>query len=112
MMSKYKKIHADDYKAESCQVQPYLKALNCKDARLRFQLRAKMTPTVKMNFMSDPAYSENLWTCEGCVGANKLDGFRDTQSHILTCEGYADLRVNKNLDSDKDLVDYFDAVIK
>ena len=107
MMSRYKKITPDDYKSESCEVQPYIKALNIKDARLRFKLRAKMTPSVKMNFMSDPVYSNNLWTCEGCSG-----GFRDTQSHILICEGYSDLRCDKNLDSDKSLVDYFDAVIK
>ena len=66
-----------------------------------------MTSSVKMNFMSDPVYSNSLWTCEGCSG-----GFRDTQSHILICEGYSDLRCDKNLDSDKGLVDYFDAVIK
>ena len=30
-----------------------------------------VTVTVKMNFMIDPAYSENLLTCEGCSGANK-----------------------------------------
>ena len=71
-----------------------------------------MTPTVKMNSMSDLAYSENLWTCEGCSGGIKQDGVRDTQSHILTCQGYADLRSDKNLDSDKGLVDYFEAVIK
>ena len=60
MMNSYKKIDAEDYKNESCKIQPYLKALNSKDARLRFKLRAKMTPTVKMNFMSDSTFSENL----------------------------------------------------
>ena len=112
MMNSYKKIDAEDYTNESCKIQPYLKALNSKDARLRFKLRAKMTPTVKMNFMSDPIFSENLWTCDGCPEANILDRCRDTQSHILTCEGYSDLRINKDLDSDKGLVDYFDAVLK
>ena len=63
MMSKYKKIHADDYKAESCQVQPYLKVLNCKDARLRFKLRAKMTSTViKLLLISGMCCGEDiLW---------------------------------------------------
>ena len=112
MMKSYKKIDAEDYTNESCKIHPYLKALNSKDARMRFKLRAKMTPTVKMNLMSDPAFSENLWTCDGCPEVNILDRRRDTQSHILTCEGYSDLRINKDLDSDKGLVDYFDAVIK
>ena len=108
-MSKYKKIKADDYKSESCQIQSYMKTLNIKDARMRFKIRAQMTPTVQMNFMSDPVFTENLWSCQGCPGT---DACRDTQTHILTCEGYSDLRINKNLDSDKGLVDYFDAVIR
>ena len=61
MMSRYKKITPDDYKSESCEVQPYIKALNIKDARLRFKLRAKMTPSLKMNFMSDPVYLKKIF---------------------------------------------------
>ena len=41
-----------------------------------------------------------------------MEGMRDTQTHILTCPGYADLREDKDLSSDKDLVGYFRLVMK
>ena len=39
-------------------------------------------------------------------------GSLDTQEHIKTCEGYEHLRTGKNLDTDKDLVNYFYSVIR
>ena len=30
----------------------------------------------------------------------------DSQTHILSCSGYEDLRVDRNLENEKDLVDY------
>ena len=39
-------------------------------------------------------------------------GSLDTQEHITTCEGYEHLRAEKNLDTDKDLVNYFYSVIR
>ena len=34
------------------------------------------------------------------------------QSHIVHCDGYADIRKGKNLENDQDLVDFFSAVIR
>ena len=82
-------------------------SLNLHSARLRFKIRANMTPTIQMNFRSDPAFKANKWSCLGCNNRNL-----DTQAHVLLCEGYADLRDNKNFDNDKDLVDYLAAVIR
>ena len=65
-----------------------------------------MTPSIKMNFKSDKAFSHNLWACEGC------NGYVDTQSHVKVCIAYKNLREGKNLDKDKDLVDYFAAVLR
>ena len=84
-------------------------------ARLKFKLRAKMTPTVQMNFMSDPKFASNLWACVGCESVSqsgKIVRNMDSQSHILSCPGYADLRLDKDLSLDKDLVEYFSLVIK
>ena len=89
-------------------------SLNLYNARLRFKIRSKMTPTIQMNFKNDPVYKANLWTCLGCARVN--DSFvdpscKDTQAHVLACEGYEDLREGKNLNDDKDLFEYFSAVI-
>ena len=41
-----------------------------------------------------------------------MEGLRDTQAHILICPGYSELRENKDLATDKDLVGYFRLVIQ
>ena len=72
-----------------------------------------MTPTVQMNFMSDPKFASNLWACVGCESVSqsgKIVRNMDSQSHILSCPGYADLRLDKDLS--QDLVEYFSLVIK
>ena len=66
-----------------------------------------MTPTVQMNLKSDMKFVQNEWKCVGCK-----DGWKDTQSHIIRCDGYADLRYGKNMDNDQDLAEFFSAVIK
>ena len=83
----------------------YLKSLHLPDARLRFSLRSKMTKTVQMNYKGDPKYRKNLWKCLDCQTP-------DTQEHIVRCPAYQPLRVGKDLNNDKDLVDYFRKVIK
>ena len=103
---KYKKLDFEELKRERCELKNYMDSLNLHSARLRFKIRANMTPTIQMNFKSDPAFKANKWSCLGCNNRNL-----DTQAHVLLCEGYEDLRDNKNFDNDKDLVGYFAAVI-
>ena len=61
--------------------------------------------TVYMKFMAD------LWTCSGCSQPGDANGYRDSQEHILVCEGYSRLREGKDLCSDDGLVKYFQEVI-
>ena len=70
-----------------------------------------MTPSIKMNFQSDKAFSSSLWACEGCRDIQG-HGYVDTQSHVKVCIAYENLREGKDLDKDKDLVDYFAAVLR
>jgi hypothetical protein len=69
-----------------------------------------------MNFPSDAEFARKLWTCPGCsddkAGYDTVDGQRDTRAHILICPGHTDPRDDKDLSSDKDLVNYFRLVIK
>ena len=108
-------VKAEKHQHEPYQVQPYLKSLNIADARLRFKLKTRMAPSVMMNFSSDAEFSKQFWTCPGCGnGSDKADGqvggCRDTQTHIMICPGYAELRQDKNMD--RDLVQYFSQIIK
>ena len=111
-MKSYKKLKYDDFKDEEFRVQPYLQKLNIPQARIMFKLKSLMTPTVRMNFSSDPKHAANMWTCIRCSSDGDLYGFRDTQKHIICCPGYAVLRQDKDLNNDKDLVTYFQQVIK
>ena len=60
---------------------------------------------VKFNYSHDPQYKKDLWRCDSCESSI------DTQSHILWCPAYSDLRVDKSLEKDKDLIDYIKNVM-
>ena len=86
------------------QPKQYLKSLSIADARLKFALRTCMTRTVQANFKGDPMYRANNWQCHEC----KVLG---TQDHIVRCPVYSSIRSGKDLQKDKDLVEYFRKVI-
>ena len=102
---KYKKLEYNTLSKENCKVKDYLKSLNLPDARMKFSIRTKMTRTVQMNYKGEPKFAQNKWKCQDC-------GTPDTQEHIIRCPSYQHLRSGKNLESDKDLVEYFRRVIQ
>ena len=105
-METYRKLEESELLAEDFGRQPYLKELNLEGARTKFKYRTKMTQFVKMNYSSDPKYSEDLWRCQSC--RTKID----SQNHVLWCPSYANLREGKDLDSDKDLCEYLQEVFR
>ena len=64
-----------------------------------------MTRYIKMNYKNDPKYSKTLWKCEACSNI-------DSESHILRCKEYEDLRDGKDLQNNQDLCEYIQKVIK
>ena len=95
-----------EYANEKFQLKSYFKDLNLDEARTMFKYRAKMTHYIKWNFKNDPQYRKELWKCSSCKSNI------DTQSHLLWCESYKELREGKDLNSDKDLVTYIIEVLK
>ena len=73
-------------------------------AWVNFSLRTHMFKC-KMNFMNDPAYKAEMWRCNSC------ETCIDSQSHILYCPAYKELREGKSLTSDEDIVNYFREVM-
>ena len=61
---------------------------------------------VKFNYKNDQNYSRELWKCDSCMSAI------ETQSHILYCPAYQELREGKSIDNDEDLVRYISEVFK
>ena len=104
-MKKYKKI---DYKCmsdENFELKPYFKNLHLSQARDKFRIRSFMTRTVKLNFVSDKKFAADLWSCWHCQSI-------DSQAHVRICPAYEHLRIDKDLDNDIHLVQYFRDVIK
>ena len=103
-METYSKLDAEELKNEDYSKIHYIKSLNIPDARLRFALRSKMTRTIKMNFKGVKSYASEKWQCTDCMAP-------DTQENVMLCPSYSSYRVGKDLQSDKDLVDYFRQII-
>ena len=100
-MSKVKELAKEDFERKD-----YIKKKNIYDARLMFKLRSKMLE-VKMNHLSDPKYSKDLWRCDSCKS-----GALETQTHVLYCSAYSSLRDGKDLDDMDQFVKYFSDVLK
>ena len=104
---------------ESFKLKSYFKELTINKSRLQFKLNSKMTPKIASNFHRDPKYREIDYLCVGCsVGtggredsSGELNRNIDTEDHVTRCLGYADLRQNLDLDSQSDLLTYFQLVI-
>ena len=92
-------------KSESYEEKAYLKDMSMYNARVNFSLRTRMFKC-KLNFMNDPAYKAEMWRCDSC------ETCIDSQSHILYCPAYRELREGKSLTSDLDVVNYFREVMR
>ena len=55
---------------------------------------------------SDDVMSKDLWFCDSC------ERQIDSMSHVTICPAYKSLREGKNIESDKDLVEYMTAVMQ
>ena len=91
-------------KGESYGEKSYLSDMKMQDARINFSLRSRMYDC-KMNFLNNPVFKAEMWRCDSCRSCV------DSQSHILYCPAYQQLREGKSLSSDKDIVSYFKEVL-
>ena len=64
-----------------------------------------MLKNVKFNFKNIQNYANDNWQCDSCEKSI------DTQSHVLWCPAYQNLREGKSLDSDDDLIEYITKVM-
>ena len=98
-MTKMEKLMNDD-----CARKEYMGIKSLKDVRDTFRMRTQLIEGIKGNQKNK--YRGGDMTCQGCKEQV------DTQSHVLTCGSYEDLRYNKDLSRDEDLVLFFKHVVK
>ena len=91
-------------KGESYGEKSYISDMKMQDARVNFSLRSRMYEC-KMNFLNNPVFKAEMWRCDSCQSCV------DSQSHILYCPAYQQLREGKSLSSDQDIVSYFQEVL-
>ena len=72
-------------KDETFKEKEYLKDMKMVDAQTFFKFRTNMT-NIKYNYKHNENYARELWKCDSCMTAI------DTQSHILWCPAYLELR--------------------
>ena len=103
---KYKKIDHISLSCEEVGMKDYFLELDLARARLKFRERANCMYTCKRHYSSDKENIRSMFTCESCDG-DKID----VLSHWRQCKSYEHLRHNRNLESDLDLVSFFQDVI-
>jgi hypothetical protein len=101
----YKKMKDRVQDDEKFECKEYLTNLPLCQARILFQHKYSMTENVKMNYKGDQNYAKSLWKCQKC-------GNQDSEIHLLWCSGYADLRKDLDLGSNKDLCSYLQKIIQ
>ena len=79
--------------------------MRVEDVRLKFRMETKMVDA-KLNFKNKKNYSNELWQCYSCERAI------ESQSHLLWCPAYQQLREGKNMKDDKHLIAYIKKVLK
>ena len=105
MMKNLRKINFAEILNEKFELKEYMRNLKYEDALAMFRIRSKVVRTVKTHFKSDKVFSEQLWTCDGCLRL-------DTSEHLVHhCPKYDDLREGLDFDKDEDLVNFFRKVI-
>ena len=104
-MLKLDKLKNGEMVKGKCERKEYIKALSVGDARHIFLKNSQMTRYVKMNYMSDFQNMKDLWQCDSCQRNI------DSMNHVLWCPSYSELRINRNLDDDKDLARYLHDVM-
>ena len=99
------KTKLEGIKDEDMKRKEYFHQKSLEDTRLLFRIRTRMVD-LKANFKNKPAFRKDGWICEGCH--NEVE----TNGHVMSCEAYEHVREGKNLDSDKDLVQFFKEILK
>ena len=91
-------------KDEDCKLKKYMNLKSLKEVRDTFRMRTHIVEGFKGNFKN--MFKHQSLNCEGC-------GMEvDTQAHAMECLAYADLRDGKDMNSDRDLVNFFRKVME
>ena len=102
-MESFKKVR-HDISNEKFECKDYIFNLPLSQAQTMFKHKYSMTQYVKMNYKGNPEYERTLWKCK-CNN-------QDSETHLLWCTEYENLRKDIDLDNDSDLCRYLQTIFK
>ena len=109
----YKKLDFDQMSTETFEKKQYFSELTLEMVRLKFKISSKVVPTIRNNFKRK--YKDSSFSCPSCrnLDSQVSNHVEDSQSHVmLYCPAFVELRENKDLSNDRDLTEFFKAVIE
>ena len=86
----YKKMKHKIEDVDNFGCKEYLQNLPLSMSRTLFKHKYCMTKKVQMNYIGDPTYEKLMWKCSKCQK-------QDTETHLLWCGGYSELRQRLDL---------------
>ena len=104
-IKKLEKLVESKMSDEMFETKSYLKNMTLENARVKFKIRTEML-NLKFNYKHMPQNEKTLWQCDSCQSSI------ETQSHIMWCPAYRELRVGKDINDDNDLIEYVKKVMK
>ena len=110
---KYKKLNHDELAQENFERKPYFYELNLENLRIMFKIKSQVVPTIRKNFSRK--YRDKSLECPSCRNLNPSPSIpaKDTQHHLITeCPAFTDIRNEKDMGNDKDLAEFFKAIIQ
>ena len=89
---------------EPYQRKDYFSSMTVDEIRIKFRFNTRMIDS-KFNFKNKNNYRTEMFQCDSCIKSI------ESQTHLLWCPAYENLREGKSLNSDKDLVKYIQEVL-
>ena len=105
MIKSLKKVDYFELKDEQCELKDEFKTLTLSQARTHFLIVTNMI-RAKLNYMSDPVYSKELYRCD--CGEELLCSTK----HYKVCKKYEKYRTNIDWTKNTQVIQYYQTVLK
>ena len=105
MAKSLKKVDYLNVSVDEFKIKDYFLELRLDLARMKYREVSKCVKTCRSHAPSDPDSMRALYQCFHCNS-------QDTLGHWWVCESYKHLTINKSKDSDKDICEFYQAVIQ
>ena len=119
MATNGKKVKPEDLMNDTFGRKSFFYMLDKESSRYRFRISSSLVHTIRGNYSGKYRKRNEPLTCPSCRNQNNETHLNnntevpaDSQSHVLHCPAFSDLRGTLDLENDRDLVKYFRSVVE